>query len=203
MHIWLLLVFFVTYINQKMEKLTLQIYLEQAWCDLAFLYFDSETYQLCNFEYLTDYVVQHYGKTGEHAVSLNYPVNVFIDDTSLLWSWLSDIAPAGASRRYWLDALDIKQESEEKQQFLLLKHAAISPIGNLRIKDAVPEQVEVRLFDLDKAKDRQSDFLEYVNQSGAMVGGRQGMVVKHQNCFLNGERIKFGLITNSKGRIRM
>ncbi|MBF6984061.1 type II toxin-antitoxin system HipA family toxin [Pasteurella multocida] len=157
-----------------MEKLTLQIYLEQAWCDLAFLYFDSETYQLCNFEYLTDYVVQHYGKTGEHAVSLNYPVNVFIDDTTSLWSWLSDIAPAGASRRYWLEALDIKQESEEKQQFLLLKHAAISPIGNLRIKDAVPEQVEVRLFDLDKAKDRQSDFLEYVNQSGAMVGGATG-----------------------------
>lgn len=101
-------------------------------------------------------------------------MNVFIDDTTSLWSWLSDIAPAGASRRYWLEALDIKQESEEKQQFLLLKHAAISPIGNLRIKDAVPEQVEVRLFDLDKAKDRQSDFLEYVNQSGAMVGGATG-----------------------------
>nr|WP_243728757.1 HipA domain-containing protein [Mesocricetibacter intestinalis] len=85
-----------------------------------------------------------------------------------------DIIPAGASRRYWLEALDIKQLPIPQQNYLLLKNGAISPISNVRIKEAVPEIKSKRYFQLHVVHNRQSDFLEYANQTGAIVGGATG-----------------------------
>lgn len=157
-----------------MEKLTLQTYIDQEWRDMAELHFEAETYQLSNLVYLPDYISQYLGQEGSHAVSINYPVHVFIENRKALWSCIGDIAPAGASRRYWIKSLDIKHLPESEQNYRLLKYGAISPVGNLRIKEATPQKTEVRYFDIEKVKDRQSDFLEYANQSGAMVGGATG-----------------------------
>lgn len=157
-----------------MKKLTLQTYVNQEWQDMAELHFEEDTYQLANLVYLSDYILQYFGQTGNRAVSINYPVNVFIENPNALWSCISDIAPAGASRRYWIERLDIKHLSASEQNYRLLKYGSISPIGNLRIKEAVPQKTGLRYFDIEKVKERQSDFLEYANQTGAMVGGATG-----------------------------
>lgn len=157
-----------------MKKLTLQIYLNQEWQDMAELHFEEKTYQLSNLVYLPDYITQYFGQAGSNAVSINYPVNIFIENQNALWTCISDITPAGASRRYWIETLDIKHLPEAEQNYRLLKYGAISPVGNLRIKEAVPQKAEYRYFDIEKVKDRQSDFLEYANQSGAIVGGATG-----------------------------
>lgn len=157
-----------------MKKLTLQIYLNQEWQDMAELHFEEETYQLSNLVYLPDYITQYFGQAGSNAVSINYPVNIFIENQNALWTCISDITPAGASRRYWIETLDIKHLPEAEQNYRLLKDGAISPVGNLCIKEAVPQKTEFRDFDIEKVKDRQSDFLEYANQSGAIVGGAIG-----------------------------
>ena len=158
----------------QMKILTLQIYSYQKWQDMAELHFADDTYQLSNLVYLPNYITQYFGQTGSQSVSINYPVDVFIESSEALWACIGDIAPAGASRRYWLDSLDIKHLSESEQNYRLLKYGAISPVGNLRIKEAVPPKKTLRYFDIEKVKDRQSDFLEYANQSGAMVGGATG-----------------------------
>ncbi|HGO5816227.1 TPA: type II toxin-antitoxin system HipA family toxin [Mannheimia haemolytica] len=157
-----------------MKKLTLQTHIDQEWQDMAELHFDEKTYLLSNLVYLPDYIAKYFGQTGSRAVSINYPVNVFIENSNTLWSCIGDIAPSGASRRYWIENLDIKHLPESEQNYRLLKYGAISPVGNLRIKEAVPQKTEFRYFDIEKVKDRQSDFLEYANQSGAMVGGATG-----------------------------
>lgn len=161
-------------ISNKMKTLTLQTFYDQQWLDIALLQF-NEDYQIVNFAYQTDYITQFFGETGARAVSVNYPVDFFIEQPAEQWQFfLNDIIPAGANRRYWLETLDIKHLPPYQQTYLLLKHGAIAPIGNLRIKEAVPESVEKRSFSLEIVKNRQSDFLEYAHQSGAIVGGATG-----------------------------
>lgn len=158
-----------------MATLTLQVFLKNQWLDMLLLAFNPNSYELEQISYLNEYITEHFGETGLTAVSINYPVDFFIDRQEKRWlSFLNDIIPAGASRRYWLTALDIKHLSENEQNYLLLKQGCISPIGHLRIKEAVPNEIEPRYFSLDKVLDRQSDFLEYANQSGAIVGGATG-----------------------------
>lgn len=158
-----------------MATLTLQVFLKNQWLDMLLLAFNPNSYELEQISYLNEYITEHFGETGLTAASINYPVDFFIDRQEKRWlSFLNDIIPAGASRRYWLTALDIKHLSENEQNYLLLKQGCISPIGHLRIKEAVPDEIEPRYFPLDKVLDRQSDFLEYANQSGAMVGGATG-----------------------------
>lgn len=160
-------------ISVKNKKLTLQTYVDNLWRDMAELYFNAQ-YELESMEYLTDYAVDFFGQANARSISINYPVNVFIDHADKLMTTLADIIPAGASRRYWLEALDIKHLSISHQNYLLLKNGAISPIGNVRVKEAVPEIQSERYFPLNVVQNRQSDFLEYANQTGAMVGGATG-----------------------------
>ncbi|PJG85623.1 type II toxin-antitoxin system HipA family toxin [Conservatibacter flavescens] len=160
-------------ISIKKSVLTLQVYIDSVWRDMAELYFNKD-YELETMEYLTDYVVDFFEQTNAKAISINYPVNVFIENAELLMTTLGDIMPAGASRRYWLEALDIKHLPLSHQNYLLLKNGAISPIGNLRIKESIPKIQNERYFSLQVVKNRQSDFLEYANQTGAIVGGATG-----------------------------
>ena len=159
-----------------MNTLTLQMFFQHQWQDVAELYFDEKTHELINFSYLTEFVVTHFGECGAKAISINYPVMPFNDhEITQFHAVLNDIVPGGASRRYWIDALGIKQDSEATQTYKLLKQATIAPIGNLRIKEAVPVREELlRHFHFEDAVNRQIDFLEYANQRGAMVGGATG-----------------------------
>lgn len=134
-----------------MEKITLQAFLNQEWRDIAIINFPNDehlalenqydiTYPITELAYESDYSIDYLFRDDHHAVSLNHPVSLFFDDKgSPGWcKFLDDIVPSGASRRYWVQYLDIAGLSIAQQNYQLLRHGTISPIGNLRVKESLP-----------------------------------------------------------------
>lgn len=58
------------------HTLTLQAYLANNWQDIAHLHFKADK-QLQSLSYLNDYSLVHYLEDDTHAVSINYPVELF------------------------------------------------------------------------------------------------------------------------------
>lgn len=162
-----------------MEHLTIQAFIDGLWRDIAQLSFpesEKANYRLTSLDYEQDYALAELDKDDMHAVSLNYPVSLFFDEPRWL-RFLDDIMPSGASRRYWLKYLDIADLSLDEQNFVLLKYGTIAPIGNLRVKESLPERTTVadRLtFTVDDVKNRAADFLDYAQHRGAAAGGATG-----------------------------
>ncbi|QIR16213.1 type II toxin-antitoxin system HipA family toxin [Shewanella aestuarii] len=162
-----------------MEHLTIQAFINGEWRDIAQLSFpESEqgNYRLTSLDYEQDYAVAELGKDDIHAVSINHPVSLFFDTPAWL-HFLDDIMPSGASRRYWLKYLDIADLSVDEQNFVLLKYGTIAPIGNLRVKESLPERLAISdelMFTVEDVKNRASDFLDYAQHRGAAAGGATG-----------------------------
>ncbi|MEQ5237669.1 type II toxin-antitoxin system HipA family toxin [Proteus terrae] len=173
-----------------MEKITLQAFLNQEWVDIAIINFPKYdrmlyankydiTYPITELEYETSYSIEHLYQDDQHAVSINHPVELYFDDSgSPGWlKFLDDIVPSGASRRYWLQYLDIAELSTEQQNYELLHHGTISPIGNLRVKESLPAPSPLNrnlFFTINDVKNRASDFLDYAQRKGAAAGGATG-----------------------------
>lgn len=165
-----------------MERLTLQAFLDNQWVDIGCILFpDSESneYRVTELEYQPDYAVSYLDRDDNHATSLNHPVALFFDDDghSGWMRFLDDIIPSGASRRYWENYLDLEGLTADQKDFVLLKHGTISPVGNLRIKESLPEQhslAEALFFTVEDVKNRAGDFLDYAQQRGAAAGGATG-----------------------------
>lgn len=165
-----------------MDSLTLQAFLDNQWVDMASILFpDSEqnAYRVTEIHYQSDYAIENLNRDDSHAASLNHPVSLFFeDDGTRGWlKFLDDIIPSGASRRYWSNYLDLDGLTADQQNFVLLKHGTLSPIGNLRIKESLPEYhplAETLFFTVDDVKDRAGDFLDYAQQRGAAAGGATG-----------------------------
>ena len=109
-------------------------------------------------------------------MSLNHPVSLYFEDHGNP-GWLrfiDDIIPGGASRRYWVNFLDISELPQGQQNFILLKFGTMSPVGNLRIKDSVPDWDSLassKTFSVTDVMNRASDFLDYAQERGAAAGG--------------------------------
>ncbi|WP_240701899.1 type II toxin-antitoxin system HipA family toxin [Pseudoalteromonas rubra] len=169
-------------VDFMMEEVTLQAFVAAQWHDIAIISFPQSSegnYQLTELSYLDDYILAHLEKDDFHAASLNYPVSFFFDDSdeSGWLAFLDDIVPSGASRRFWAKFLDIEDLRPDEQNFILLKHGTMSPVGNLRIKESLPDREEVAdtlYFSFDDVKNRASDFLDYAQQRGAAAGGATG-----------------------------
>jgi len=165
-----------------MEYLTLQAFLQNQWVDMAHITFpesEDNAFRITELHYDSDYAVENLGRDDNHAVSLNHPVSLFFEnDGPRGWlKFLDDIIPSGASRRYWANYLDLEGMAADQQDFVLLRHGTMSPVGNLRIKESLPEyhpQAEQLFFTLDDVKNRASDFLDYAQQRGAAAGGATG-----------------------------
>ena len=112
-------------------------------------------------------------------MSLNHPVSLYFEDHGNP-GWLrfiDDIIPSGASRRYWVNFLDISELPQGQQNFILLKFGTMSPVGNLRIKDSVPDWDSLassKTFSVTDVMNRASDFLDYAQERGAAAGGATG-----------------------------
>lgn len=168
-----------------MERLTLQAYIQHQWQDVAVLTFplsDKKQYRTVELDYLRDYALEHLEQDDHHAVSLNFPVLLFTDNFGIdgqhnALRFLDDIIPSGASRRFWSRFLDIEALEASEQDFILLKYGTLSPIGNLRIKESLPEpskMAEQLYFTVEDVNNRASDFLDYAQQRGAAAGGATG-----------------------------
>ena len=165
-----------------MESLTLQALLDEQWIDVAQLSFPNSEqgdWRLTELDYVSGYSIEYLDADDHHAVSINHPVSLFFDDhDSPGWlRFIDDIIPSGASRRYWINYLDLANLSVQQQDFILLKHGTISPVGHLRIKESLPEyhpEVENIYFSISDVTTRATDFLEYAQLRGAAAGGATG-----------------------------
>lgn len=164
--------------------LTLQLFHKGIWQDVARLEFpESERGRfgpvVLGYE-PPAYALEWMEYDDQHAVAMNFPVDLMRTYRSGHWfSFLDDIMPAGASRRYWVNHLNIAHLSSVQQDFELLSKGTIAPVGNIRIKEAVPERIagsnlEVIRFTLNDVVERDSDFMQYAQQRGAASGGATG-----------------------------
>lgn len=163
--------------------LTLQIYLDGRWHDAAVLDFkephkgrDSEALLAYDFNYAVD----HLDRNDIASCSIHCPVMLIGSHFARPWfGFLDDIIPAGASRRYWITQLGLQGKPTGEQDYTLLKAGTIAPVGNLRIKESLPQlplnsQLKSRRFPAEWAIERDTDFLEYAQQMGAASGGATG-----------------------------
>ncbi|MBL1377778.1 type II toxin-antitoxin system HipA family toxin [Zobellella iuensis] len=164
-------------------KLTIQIYQQGNWQDAAELIIAQP--QLgrggpVRLGYDFDYAIQFQYRDDEHACGLALPVELMIPHDSPTWfGFLDDIMPAGAARRYWVNQLGLGNMPPERQDTELLRQGTIAPVGNLRIKEALPELpagsgLKQRRFSVQDVVERDTDFLEYAQQMGAASGGATG-----------------------------
>lgn len=163
--------------------LTVQAFHHGQWHDAAELmieYPEQGRRGPARLGYITDYALERLDRDDEHACSLRLPIELMNTHHSSGWfAFIDDIMPSGASRRYWVTQLGISALTEVEQDYALLAKGTIAPVGNLRIKEALPERpagstLEQQRFALRDVVDRDSDFLAYAQQMGAAGGGATG-----------------------------
>lgn len=159
--------------------LSIQLFVNEQWHDAASIEFSSAALNgIVTLTYNSEFimVVPSYGQRDQWACTLNAEVSLVPTDYPHWPALLDDILPAGKSRQWWLDYLDLARQSEFQQNIGLLTHACIAPIGHLRVKQAFEnrqQQNDMR-FPIEQAIALQYDFLEYANQQGAAIGGATG-----------------------------
>lgn len=166
-----------------MKKLTIQALLNANWQDIAditLLKPELGAASASELEYNLDYAIRNMDKRDEYACSISLPVQILIKHESNTWfGFLDDIIPSGAARRYWVNYLGLQRLSNAEQDSILLEKGGIAPVGNLRIKEAIPpinpeSTLHLRYFSTVDVTDRHIDFLEYAQQIGAISGGATG-----------------------------
>ncbi|WP_290793444.1 HipA domain-containing protein [Halomonas sp.] len=164
-------------------ELTVQVHFNQAWHDAALLMLPSPDRGArgeSRLRYATHYAVDWMFHDDLHACSLMLPVELMLTHESPRWfGFLEDIMPAGSSRRFWVDYLGLHDFPEGRQDTELLARGTIAPVGNLRIKEAIPARpagnaLIERRFPMLSVVERDTDFLEYAQQMGAASGGATG-----------------------------
>ncbi len=162
--------------------LDLQIFHTGRWHDAATMTIpdpDGGRTGPIQLEYDQEYALDWQFRDGVQACSLRLPVDLMNVYRSQRWfGFLDDIMPAGASRRYWVSKLDLSRQSELQQDYALLQHGTIAPVGNLRIRQSLPEAPGDDLKDIrfviSDVVERHTDFLEYAQEMGAASGGATG-----------------------------
>lgn len=165
------------------QTLTLQVFLDQRWRDAAYLRLaepEKGRSGPTQLEYDQTYALGALGAKGVEACSVNYPVELVNVYRQPHWfGFLDDLMPSGSSRRYWVQRLGLGKLREVEQDALLLRVGAVAPIGNWRVKEAVEElpkldEAQTMRFAVEEVANRDTDFLEYAQDRGAISGGATG-----------------------------
>jgi len=150
-------------------NLTVQIFHSGQWHDAAILTLPQPELGRrgpARLGYETDYAIEWMLRDDEHACSLALPVELMINHDSDRWfGVLDDIIPSGAARRYWVSHLGLGKTTAGQQDCELLQRGTIAPVGNLRIKEAVPQlpagsRLHQLRFTVHDVVERHTDFLE-------------------------------------------
>ena len=164
-------------------QLTIQIFHSGQWHDAADLDIPAPEKGRAGparLSYRQDYALARMEQDDEHACSVTLPVELMLSHDNPRWfGFLEDIMPAGAARRYWTQQLGIADKNGAEQDFPLLRHGCIAPVGNLRIKESLPvlpanSTLQRARFTMTDVVERHTDFLEYAQQMGAISGGATG-----------------------------
>ena len=61
-----------------MNALTIQLFLNDTWNDIATIEFpnNDDLYRVTEIEYSDDYAIEHLEEDDHHAVSINHPVQL-------------------------------------------------------------------------------------------------------------------------------
>ena len=183
-----------------MQTVTLQLFNQGQWWDAATLCFSDERINAsCSLYYEHEYIVKvaSYEVKDCWACSVNAPISIVPKDHPHWPALLDDILPVGKSRDWWLSYLNVSRSDEFQQNYALLTNACMSPVGNLRIKEAVPTDANIdsRRFPIENVISLQYDFLEYANEQGSAVGGATGaggvapkllLMLEDDNVFIDG-----------------
>lgn len=164
--------------------LTIQLFNNGQWRDAAVLDIPDHKAGRLGSATLSyhpqEYAFEYMGRDDQYACSLGLPVDLMHSYRSKPWfSFLDDIMPAGASRRYWVNYLGIGNLPSLEQDYQLLAKGTIAPVGNMRIKESLPpritgSQLTQMRFSLQDVVERNADFLEYAQAMGAASGGATG-----------------------------
>ena len=122
-----------------MQTVTLQLFNQGQWWDAATLCFSDERINAsCSLYYEHEYIVKvaSYEVKDCWACSVNAPISIVPKDYPHWPALLDDILPVGKSRDWWLSYLNVSRSDEFQQNYALLTNACMSPVGNLRIKEA-------------------------------------------------------------------
>lgn len=143
-------------------------------------------------EYDAEYVIDQ-GDSPHNRASLLYPANFELYDCALTPAFLVDITPSGASRRIWLRRLGQSEDAGSALDWDLLTVGAGNPPGNLRVLQAAIESPIFKHpgFTMDDIVAKNSDFIEYAEEMGAVVAGATD---------IPGDAPKFMVVTDSDGR---
>jgi len=160
-----------------MADVTLQALLQGSWRDVALLEFPKPelgTEGPCYFEYEFDHVSEWLGRDTPLAqASVRLPLVLVPVCTSRWPVFLDDLRPLGGARSWWQRKLGLTGGPPDELR--LLREATIAPVGNLRVKEAVPpKDAEPTRFARSAVVEREHAFLAYAADRGAQVGGATG-----------------------------
>lgn len=159
------------------ESLTLEVWIAGEWQSAAQLEFPEPAKGAagtCEFAYEFDYLARFIGNDVPLSrASQQFPVE--FDPKSLRrWpAFLDDLRPMGSARRWWLQRLGL--HDEPASDLRLLREGTIAPVGNLRVREAVPpKDAAPQRFPRQAVVEREQAFIEYAARAGASVGGATG-----------------------------
>lgn len=147
------------------------------------------------FEYDLDYVETALGAIDARAVSCRYPVSYSSFDEEVWPSFLLDLMPSGAARRFWEAELSLP--NTPRSDWAMLARGGGNPPGNVRIATAGQSPAEGAVasehpgFTRDEVIERGERFLEYARAHGAPIAGSSGAA---------GDSPKFLLREDARGR---
>lgn len=158
-----------------MLQLTLQLHDNSlGWLDAGEVLFHSKTE--VSIEYDLDYLSRRIGQNGYYAFSILFPVDA-APYRGPLPGFLVDLIPQGNVLKRLLSRYRISYEDDYGG---ILAHAPLASPGNLRIKEpwaAIEQQrpsYQHQGFSKSEIVDAKENFIEYMEQHGAPVGGTSG-----------------------------
>jgi hypothetical protein len=120
---------------------TIELYEGRSWREAATVELRSgpSREQPTWLEYDVEYATAHLDRTGIAAVSERYPANFELYDVPTFPAFTVDLMPQGEARRDLVARL--RRDGIRGSDFRVLRHGAQNPVGNLRVKEAVAEQM--------------------------------------------------------------
>lgn len=133
----------------------------------------------CRFGYDSSFLAEHLDHIDTvfaPAVSVRVPPTWGEDSLTHAPSFLYDLAPAGAAKRFLLSHMGVELPEDVSADLFLLAHSTPAPIGHMRIKESARvEQNRPSIgFSRQDVVERDNRFLEYAYEQGAAIGGATG-----------------------------
>lgn len=156
-------------------SLTLQLHSEKhGWLDAATLV--AVGAESVSLEYDLDYAATRMNARDGSALSVDYPVDLGVHRGTPP-AFLFDLVPQGEPLKRVLQRYGL---SDPKDWYAILATAPLAPPGNIRIKepwveiDKQREAYEHAGFTRADITERNRDFIDYMERSGAPIGGTSG-----------------------------